>query len=109
MQISMKQKKYLDDQFQNLENSSFQKYKLLEIKNTVNRIENHELAEFCEKMKKMYKKETEQKEPSLKDMIKWVKNMVTHKGKEEEEAQNVRPALKKQEETTKASWAFKPK
>ena len=77
----MKQKKYLEEQFQNLEHSSFQKYKLLEIKNTAKRIENHELSQFCEKIKKIYKKYNEQKEPSLNDVVKWIKTTTAKKNK----------------------------
>jgi hypothetical protein len=41
--LSHKQKEYLEGKFKELETSSFQKYKLLEIRNTAHRIENHEL------------------------------------------------------------------
>lgn len=55
-QLSQHQLKFIESQIHALEASSFQKYKLLEIKNTVNRIEHHELMEFCEKIKKVFKK-----------------------------------------------------
>ena len=80
--IDQKQRKYLNQQFELLETSSFQKYKLLQIKNTNNRLENHELTEFCEKIKKIYKKCFHNSpEPSLKDLVKWIKSN-TNKEKE---------------------------
>lgn len=39
--LEEKQKKFIGDKIEELQNSSFQKYKALEVKNTANRIENH--------------------------------------------------------------------
>lgn len=80
-QLDHKQKKHLDSHFERLETSALQKYKVLQIRNTNNRIENHELVEFVEKVKKMYRKAvSEQDEPSLKDLVKWVRSVLHQKG-----------------------------
>ena len=59
----------------------------MEIKNRVNRLENHDLTSFTEKLKKVYASCSENKEePSLKDLVKWVKTLAREKGKEGKEA-----------------------
>ena len=49
---------------------------MLETKHTAGRIENHELLEFVNKMKKLYKKSIGGREPSLQDVHKWVRALV---------------------------------
>ena len=104
--IDQKQRQYLNQQFENLENSSFQKYKLLQIKNTNNRLENHELTDFCQKVKKIYKKSVpESPEPSFRDLVKWIKaNCGKEKEKEKEGRMNVTRMTADRTNTVEMPW-----
>lgn len=83
-----------------METSAFEKYRLLEVKNRVGRIENHELNAFLDKLKKNYFAYTHStQQPSLKDLTKWVRGLCKQKEKDKgsEEKGNMK-------EETNTSW-----
>jgi hypothetical protein len=91
--VTREQRLFLESKFSQLETSAFEKYRLLEVKNRVGRIENHELHAFLDKLKKNYFAHTHAtQQPSLKDLSKWVRALCGQAGKG------------KGKEETSASW-----
>lgn len=73
------QKELVENKFTEMETSSLDKYKKLEIRHKEHMYETYDQFEFCMKMKKLFQKDDsnfEKKEPTLKEIRRWVKGLV---------------------------------
>jgi hypothetical protein len=77
---------------------------VLALRNAARGVENHELVQFVDKVKKLYVKSTGEQEPSLKVLLKWVKGYVQLPKQKENELAESKSVLGKLSVTKSTCW-----